>query len=115
MPNAIPFTPLTWQQVTCPACGADPTVPCLGKSGQPRKHPHDERRAYAADLNERAQAPTPQGRWYRHHFRQGRIPRPPQPHGTWAAYKRHRKAGEVPCEPCAEANRRYWRERHAKT
>ena len=34
------------------------------------------------------------------------------PHGTRAAYRRHRARGEVPCEACAmaagEANARYW-------
>lgn len=28
-----------------------------------------------------------------------------QPCGTWAAYKRHLKAGEEPCEPCLEGAR----------
>ena len=32
--------------------------------------------------------------------------------GTWAGYKRHRRAGEDACEPCAEACRRQARERY---
>jgi hypothetical protein len=32
------------------------------------------------------------------------APRRLQPCGTWAAYKRHRKAGEVPCDACKEAS-----------
>lgn len=35
-----------------------------------------------------------------------------QPCGTWAAYKRHTKAGEPPCEACAEASRRRSRARY---
>ena len=29
----------------------------------------------------------------------------PQPCGTPAAYQRHARAGEQPCDPCADANR----------
>ena len=35
-----------------------------------------------------------------------------QPCGTWAAYKRHLKAGEEPCRACVQACRRYARERY---
>lgn len=44
-----------------------------------------------------------------------RVPRsrpPRQPCGTWAAYKRHRKAGEEPCESCKEASRQQARQRY---
>ena len=33
------------------------------------------------------------------------MPRPLAPHGTVAAYKRHLKLREEPCEPCREAKR----------
>ncbi len=38
----------------------------------------------------------------------------PRPCGTWAAYKRHLKRDEAPCEPCREASRSrsaagYWK------
>jgi hypothetical protein len=36
---------------------------------------------------------------------QGRGPAPSEPCGTLAAFRRHERAGEVPCEPCREANR----------
>lgn len=32
-----------------------------------------------------------------------------KPCGTQAAYQRHRKRGETPCQPCVEANRAYMR------
>lgn len=38
------------------------------------------------------------------------LTRPVQPCGTQAAYSRHRKAGEQPCELCMEARRKYMRQ-----
>lgn len=35
------------------------------------------------------------------------------PHGTRAAYRRHRRRGELPCWPCAEASRAYDRDRRS--
>lgn len=35
-----------------------------------------------------------------------------QPCGTHAAYQRHHRFGEEPCEPCREAHSRYTTERH---
>jgi hypothetical protein len=35
-----------------------------------------------------------------------------QPHGTLAAYRRHQRAGEPPCDPCRAANAEYHRERY---
>lgn len=37
---------------------------------------------------------------------------PEQPCGTYAAYRRHLRRGEAPCEPCAEANRRDTNQRY---
>ena len=37
-----------------------------------------------------------------------------KPHGTVAAYKRHRRAKEDPCGPCLEANRENERRRYAE-
>lgn len=41
-----------------------------------------------------------------------------QPHGTHAAYRRHRYAGEEPCQECREAvserNRRHYQQRKAR-
>ena len=44
-------------------------------------------------------------RRYRDRLRGG-PPRELAPHGTVAAYRRHRRAGETPCDPCREAERR---------
>lgn len=38
-----------------------------------------------------------------------------QPCGTRAAYVRHKKAGETPCDPCTEANRAASRATSANT
>jgi hypothetical protein len=38
-------------------------------------------------------------------------PKELQPHGTHAAFNRHRKAGDEPCDPCWCGERRYQRER----
>lgn len=35
---------------------------------------------------------------------------PVQPCGSFGGYQRHKKAGETPCDPCREANRRYMAE-----
>jgi hypothetical protein len=35
-----------------------------------------------------------------------------QPCGTWAAYKRHKRRGDEPCEPCGEAQRARGRARY---
>ncbi len=43
---------------------------------------------------------------------QGPHGAPLLPHGSWARYKAHLKAGEAPCEPCAEANRARSRQRY---
>ena len=37
-----------------------------------------------------------------------------RPHGTTAAYKRHYRRGEQPCEACRQAQSRYNERRNAK-
>jgi hypothetical protein len=37
-----------------------------------------------------------------------------RPCGTLAAYRRHLRHSEKPCEPCAQANRRDWADRRAR-
>lgn len=37
-----------------------------------------------------------------------------KPHGTYAGWNRHVKSRETPCEPCAEAQREYQRERRRR-
>lgn len=46
--------------------------------------------------------------------RAGLTGRPLQPHGTRAAWVRHREAGEEPCEDCQAANVAYHRDRYVK-
>ena len=41
-------------------------------------------------------------------------PRPVPACGTNAAYQRHLRLGELPCEPCAEAARQYKRDYNAR-
>lgn len=36
---------------------------------------------------------------------------PTQPCGTYAAYQRHKRAGQTPCRACLDANNDRWRER----
>jgi hypothetical protein len=33
-----------------------------------------------------------------------------RPHGTRSAARRHYRHGEQPCEPCRQAEARYWRD-----
>ena len=58
--------------------------------------------------------PAERSRAYRDRKR-GKAPRVPQPCGTLAAYRRHQRAQEAPCEACraawAEAQRRYYAKR----
>jgi len=44
--------------------------------------------------------------------RRGAPPRQPQPCGTYAAYRRHQRHHETPCDPCRVAYLDYMRERH---
>jgi len=50
---------------------------------------------------------------YRDRLRGG-PPRVPKPCGTVAAYRRHQRAGEAPCEPCRAAWAAYQRDLYAK-
>jgi hypothetical protein len=95
-------------QVGCPACGAPAGEPCTRKDGLPSKTMHPDRKAYADDLNNRAIGKDTTSRWYRHEYRNGRIPSPPAPHGTEGAYFRHKRAGEDPCDECMTHMRALW-------
>lgn len=48
-------------------------------------------------------------RAYRDRLRGGPA-RVPKPHGTMAAYRRHERAGEQPCDACKAAHAAYQRE-----
>jgi hypothetical protein len=50
---------------------------------------------------------------YRDRIRGG-PPRELQPHGTVAAYRRHRRAGEAPCEACRVAWSDYQADQYRK-
>lgn len=58
--------------------------------------------------------PAERSKAYRDRKR-GTPPREPKPHGTMAAYRRHERAQEPPCDACrtawAEAQRRYYKQR----
>ena len=55
-------------------------------------------------VDDMALSDAERSRRYRNRLRGGPPrPRKLKPHGTPAAYRRHVKAGEVPCEPCREA------------
>lgn len=102
---------LTSKQVPCAVCKAEPGEPCLN-----RKSPHPCRIAYAAELTERANSDLPIARWYRSEFRAGRIPKPPEPCGSIAAYQRHKRNIKKGIETgpidaaCEKAAREYWSE-----
>jgi hypothetical protein len=69
---------------------------------------------YAALLDEQERQEIRRAAAYRglmNAARTGRIPL--QPCGTTAAYQRHMRHDEDPCEACREANRRSLRERRA--
>lgn len=98
---------LTAKQVGCPACQVKPDEACVAK-GAPMKGTHKARGEYANELNERANGSDSTARWWRKQFRDGKIPQPPKPHGTFAAYQRHKRAGEEPCDECSAAAREHW-------
>ena len=43
-----------------------------------------------------------------------KVGRKPKPHGTHAAYVRHKARGEQPCDLCRAAETQYQRERYAR-
>jgi hypothetical protein len=74
--------------------------------------------AFAADESQRRRhQPMPYDAEYQREWRRkrgvnvGHPGRPvTKPHGTVAAYRRHQRAGETPCEVCKQANALYHRE-----
>lgn len=46
--------------------------------------------------------------------KRGGPPRKLAPHGTTAAYRRHERHGEPPCEECREAHRKFQRDLYAR-
>ena len=57
--------------------------------------------------------PAERSRAYRDRKRGG-APREPKPHGTMAAYRRHERAQEPPCQACKQAHAEYQRALYAK-
>jgi hypothetical protein len=55
--------------------------------------------------------PAERSRAYRDRKRGGPA-RTPQPHGTRAAFRRHERAGEPPCDACKAWQAQYQRERY---
>ena len=58
-------------------------------------------------------SPAERSRAYRDRKRGG-PPRQPQPHGTRAAFRRHERAQEQPCQACKVAHAEYQRALYAK-
>lgn len=56
--------------------------------------------------------PAERSRAYRDRKRGG-APRQPKPHGTMAAYRRHERAQEPPCQACKQAHAEYQRALYA--
>ena len=56
--------------------------------------------------------PAERSRAYRDRKR-GTPPRDPKPHGTMAAYRRHERAQEQPCQACNAAHAEYQRALYA--
>ena len=56
--------------------------------------------------------PAERSRAYRDRKRGG-APREPKPHGTMAAYRRHERAQEPPCQACKQAHAEYQRAMYA--
>ncbi len=46
--------------------------------------------------------------------KRGTPPREPKPHGTMAAYRRHERAQEPPCDACKAAHAEYQRTLYRK-
>lgn len=105
---------LTAKEVGCPTCSAAGGEPCVSGKGVAMKSMHPSRASYAAELNERANGDSSTARWWRMEFRQGRIPKPPKPCGSFAAYKRHKRNGEPIDAKCEKAAREYWAVENAK-
>ena len=57
--------------------------------------------------------PAERSRAYRDRKR-GTPPRTPKPHGTMAAYRRHERAQEAPCQACKAAHAEHQRALYAK-
>lgn len=100
---------ITPGQVGCSRCGAQPDDPCVNKKGDPIKSLHPERKLLAEQLVKKATGNTPEARYTRWRLRHLGAPRAKLPHGTMAAYQRHRKRGEEPCRECVAAAREKWR------
>jgi hypothetical protein len=100
----VAFLPI---DVPCPTCEVEGGVPCVGSATSV----HAERIAWCDELAVRIEGSDGKARWYRHQFAKGLFPRRPRPHGTEAAWMRHKRNGEQPCAACVEAMRPIWRER----
>lgn len=103
-------------EVGCGECGAAAGEPCLTNKGTPYKtrtyHPtRFEFRDYFVD---KATGNDATARWWRWKLRNEGPSAPPRPHGTMAAYMRHKREGSDPCQECAEAARAYWVEQNER-
>jgi hypothetical protein len=107
----ITITPV---QVGCSRCGAQPEDPCINKKGERIKSLHPERKLLAEQLVAKATGNSPEARYARWRLRHLGAPRAKLPHGTMAAYRRHKAHGTEPCKACVEAARKNWAESRRK-
>jgi hypothetical protein len=117
--NESPLSPPTVHleviDVGCPACGAQKHEPCV-KIGTttPVKRFHPDRATNRDQLVASATGNDPKARHARWLIRMRGAPRVNLPHGTKAAYDRHRVEGTKPCNACVKAARAHWREEEGR-
>ena len=99
--------------VVCPRCRAEVGESCVKQDGTPSSRSHSERVEFRDYFIEKATGDGSTARWWRWKLRNEGPSRPPMPHGTLAAYERHKRAHEEPCEECRVAARAHWKQRHA--
>lgn len=95
-------------EVMCPRCRAEEGHPCTKLDGTESARSHTERLEFRNYFIDKATGDTATARWWRWKLRNEGPSRPKQPHGTMAAYERHRRNGEEACDECKEAARTHW-------
>lgn len=87
---------------------------CLSNKGTPyaTRRFHPERVTFRDYFVEKATGNTDIARWWRWKLRNEGPSSPPKPHGSMAAYQRHKREGTDPCTECSEAARDYWTEQN---
>lgn len=116
MKTSVEIPTIKTLDVGCEECGAKPHQPCRTPTGKSMKGTHTARRAWRAEIMSRCKSDNKNtAKYWRWRINTGQMPNAPMPHGTYAAYKRHRAAGEEPCDHCVEQARIYFREQRRKS